>query len=206
MDAGASLTVEVIQAKADQLGHTQTCSKGQMQHRPVPNAELRARVWRIEQRLHLLTRQIANQCLVGLLHRNRMDAARLVEARRQPILQESEEGVDGRQAGVAGPSRVVAFALDVLQEGQQQWCIELFDLELTGFDVQPARCEADHELEAVSVCRAGVRARLPLMREMFAEEGGKMRSERGHDVCPRCSASPASAICPIKIGVACRYQ
>jgi hypothetical protein len=49
----------------------------------------------------------------------------------------------------------VAFALDVLQEGQYQWCIELLDLELTGFDVQLARSEADQELEAVSVCWRG---------------------------------------------------
>ena len=118
MDAGASLAVEMIQAKTDQLGHAQTCGKGQMQHRPVPNAELRARVWRIEQGLHLFARQIADQRLVGLLHRNRMDAPRLVEARRQPILQEAEERVDGRQPGIAGPGRVVTFALDVLEEGQ----------------------------------------------------------------------------------------
>src|SRR5262249_55048437 len=75
MDAGTSLTVEVIQAKTDQLGHAQACSKGQVQHRPVPNAEPPARVWRVEQRLHLLTRQVTNQRLIGLLHRDRMDAA-----------------------------------------------------------------------------------------------------------------------------------
>jgi hypothetical protein len=51
-----------------------------------------------------------------------------------------------------------------------------------------------------------VRARLPLVWEMFAQERGEMRSECSHEFCPRCSASPASAICLIKIGVACRYQ
>ena len=80
MDAGASLTIEVIQAQTDQLGYAQTCSKGQMQHRSVPNAELRARVWRIEQRLHLFASQIGDERLVGLLHRNGVDAAGLVKA------------------------------------------------------------------------------------------------------------------------------
>src|SRR5690348_7325014 len=117
-----------------------------------------------------------------------------------------EERVDGRQPSVAGPGRVVAFALDVLEERQHPRRVELFDLEFARFDVQPARREADQELEAVGVRRAGVRTRHPLVREMFTQEGGKMRSERGHEVYPRCSASPASAICPIKIGVACRYQ
>src|SRR5260370_38296296 len=115
MDAGASLTVEVVQAKTDQLGYTQTCGKGQMQHRPIPDAELRARIWRVEQRLHLLARQIANQCLVDLLHRNRVDPARLVNARWQPILQAAEQGVDSPQGGVPGPRPVAPVDLHVLQ-------------------------------------------------------------------------------------------
>ena len=135
-----------------------------------------------------------------------MDPARLVKARRQPILQEAEERVDGGQPGVAGPGRVAAFALDVPQEGQDQWRVELLDLELARFDLELARREADQELEAVGVGFAGVGACLALMRQMLAQEGGEMRSERGHDACPRCNASPASAICAIRIGVACRYQ
>ena len=46
-----ALAVEMIQAKTDQLGDAQTRGKGQVQHRPVPDAGLRARVRRIEQRL-----------------------------------------------------------------------------------------------------------------------------------------------------------
>src|SRR4051794_33761321 len=197
MDAGASLAVKMIQAKTDQLRHAQTGCKGQVQHCLVPDTELRARVWGVEQGLHLFMRQIADQRLVGLLHRNRMDAPRLVKARRQPILQEAEERVDARQSDVAGPGRVVTFDLDVLQEGQYQWRVDLFDVQLARFDFELARREADQELEAVSVRCAGVRACLALMREMLAQERGEMGSERGHDARPRCNASPASAICPI---------
>jgi hypothetical protein len=50
-----------------------------MQHCTVPDSEFGTLVWYVEQRLHLLTRQVADQRLVRLLHRNGMNATRLVE-------------------------------------------------------------------------------------------------------------------------------
>jgi hypothetical protein len=164
------------------------------------------RVRRVEERLQLLAIEIVDERLVGLLNRDRMDPTRLVETRGEPIFQEPEEGVDGCQPRVARPRRVAALTFDVHQERQDQRRIQLLDLDLAWFDVQPVRREADQKLEAVGVGFASVLAGFPLARQMLAQECGEMRSQRGHAAAPQCNASPAAAICPIKIGVACRYQ
>jgi hypothetical protein len=59
-----------------------------------------------------------------------MDATRLVEAGRHPVLQEAEEGVDRCEPGIARPYRVAALLLQMLQEGQDQRGVKPLDLDL----------------------------------------------------------------------------
>src|SRR6516162_1152166 len=99
-----------------------------MQHRPVADAGDGAWVRRIEQSLQLVTYEIANKRLIGFLHRNRMNPARLIEAGRNPVFEEAEERVDRGEPSVAGSHRVTALLLQMLQEGQDQRCIEPLDL------------------------------------------------------------------------------
>ena len=131
-----------------------------------------------------------------------MNTARLIETRGQPVFQETEEGVDGGEPGVARPSRVPAVGLDVFEEGKDKRSVELFDLESIRFDPEPVRGEAYQNAKAVSVGFAGVRACPSLPRQMLAEERTKVRSERGHAAPPWWHASPASAICCMRKGVA----
>jgi hypothetical protein len=84
-----------------------------MHHGPIPGAGHLARVRRIEQSLQLVARELADKGLIGLLHRDRMDPPRLIEAGRRPVFQQAEEGVDCRDPGVACSRRVPAFALQV---------------------------------------------------------------------------------------------
>jgi hypothetical protein len=73
---GGQRAVDLIEAKTDQLRDAHAGSEGQMQHRPVADAGDGAWVRRIEQSLQLVTYEIANKRLIGLLHRNRMNPAR----------------------------------------------------------------------------------------------------------------------------------
>ena len=103
VNGGSRLLIKLVHSKRDQLGDAQTRSKGQVQHCPVTYPRSCARVRSIEKRQQFVSGQIADQRLVGLLHGNRVDLARLVQARYQPVFQETEEGVDGGQPGIAGP-------------------------------------------------------------------------------------------------------
>jgi hypothetical protein len=104
VNGGNGLLIKLVHSKRDQLGDAQARSKGQVQHCPVTYTRDCMRVRSIEKRQQFVPGQIADQSLVGLLHGNRVDLARLVQARYQPVFQEAEEGVDGGQPGIAGPS------------------------------------------------------------------------------------------------------
>jgi hypothetical protein len=77
----------------------------QVQHRSIPRSGDGSRIGRVEQRAHLFARQVIDQSLIGLLHRNGVHALRLIEARRQPVFQAFESGARRRDHAV-GPCRI----------------------------------------------------------------------------------------------------
>src|SRR5262249_17226248 len=178
----------------------------QMQHRPVADPGYGADVRCVEQSLQLVTREITDKGLISLLHRDRVDPTRLVEARRNPVLEEAEERVDRPEPRIARPGRVPALLLQMLEEGQDQRCVKSLDLDLRRLGLEPAGGEAEQELEALCICLTRVLAGPALLWQMFAQEASNVRSERSHAAPPLSSASPASAIWPIRTGVACKYQ
>lgn len=71
--------------------------------------------------------------------------------------------------------RVRTSFLDVFQEGENEQRIELLNLDAGRGGPQSGSREAEQQLKAVGVGRAGVRARSPLVRQMLAN-GGEMQS------------------------------
>ena len=203
---GGQGAVDLIEPETDQLRHAHACCEGQMQHRPVADAGYGACVRCIQQSLQLVAGKIADKGLIGLLHRDRMDPARLVEARRHPVFEEAEERVDRGEPGIARSHRVAALVLQMLQEGQDQRRVEPLDLDLRGLDLEPVGSEAEQELEALCIRLASVLARSALLGQMLAQEASEIGGERGHAAPPMSSASLAAAIWPNRTGVACKYQ
>jgi hypothetical protein len=97
-----------------------------------------------------------------------VDLARLVETRRKSIFQESEEGVDGGEPGVAGTGRVAPVPLKMFEKGEHKPRVEMLYLELSRLDTKAASGEAGQQLEAVGIGIAGVRAGPALGRQMLA--------------------------------------
>src|SRR5207302_10764526 len=102
--------------------------------------------------------------------------------------------------------QVMTMSFDVLEEGEDQRSIQLFDLKRRGRDPQPFGGKAHQQLEGIRVRLDGVRTDPPIARQIFAEEGFQIRSERINVGSPVCKVSPARAICCMSVGVACRYQ
>jgi hypothetical protein len=123
-----------------------------------------------------------------------MDATRLVEAGRHPVLQEAKERVDRCEPGIARSHRVAALLLKMLQKGQDQRGVESLDLDFRRLDLEPAGGEAQQKLEALRIRLTRVLAGPALFGQMLAQEAAEMAGERGHGAPPMSSASPASAI------------
>src|SRR5256714_3054607 len=117
----------------------------------------------------------------------------------------TEQGVDGRQAGVAGGDRVGPFAFQMLEEGPDQRGVQIGDVELGRLDAGAAPNGGQQQPAGVPVGGDCVRAGPALAQQLVGEERLQDRGERAHDRCPNaCSRRPAASA--RSSGTACRYQ
>lgn len=94
----------------------------------------------------------------------------------------------------------------MLQEYQDQRRVEPFDLDLRWLELEPAGGKLEQQLEAPGMRLAGMLVRPAFFGQVLAQEAAQLGGERGHAAPPMSNASPASAIWPIRVGVACKYQ
>lgn len=118
---------KLITAQPDELGDAKTGSKSQIQHRTIARTASDMRIWRIKQCPHFFVREVVDQFLIRSFDRDRLDATDLIEATRQPILEEAEEGFDRTEPGITSLGQVMTLRLDVLKEDEDQRRIQLFD-------------------------------------------------------------------------------
>ena len=95
---------------------------------------------------------------------NGEDALTLKTECRLTESDEPKKGVQGRQAGVAGPYRVASVALKVPKEGLQEGRIEIFHQQFRGRSPQTLRCKTEQQSECVAIARHGVCAETLLLQ------------------------------------------
>jgi len=128
-----------------------------MQHRPIAYAEARVRLRRIEDRADLLHREVSDQWVVMAFGGNGPDLPCLLESRRVTVLDVFHERPDGRQACVPRGRAVLALALDVVEEANDDRDIELLERELGGPYAQPLARVFEQEPERLRVAFTSVR-------------------------------------------------
>ena len=206
MDTRCRSPLDLVQSEADQFRDPQPCGERQVQHRAIAQTQCGVWVWCVEQGTDFIAIEVADEGLVGLLHRDGANLPGLFEARWQSILQEAEERVDGGKSCIAGAGGATSFSLDVLEECKNKRRVELLDRKLGWSDAEVVGGKADQKLEGIGVGLASVRACLALTRQVFAEEGAELGGEHRHARTPRSRISPASATSRSNTGVASRYQ
>src|SRR5271167_936518 len=199
--------VDVFELQPRQLGHPQTRTNRQMQHRPVANAVSRGGIRSVKHRLQLLPQKIGDQTPVRFLERDRQDAADMLQGCWLFIFEEVEEGLDGRQSDIARHRRVVALLLKILQEGADEASVELLQRQRRWRDLQCPCSEHEEQLEAQGIGVARMPTDAPLADERFIEERFDEGSDRRHDRLPSAmNPSPAAATSRMRSAVASRYQ
>ena len=108
-----------------------------MEHRPIAHTVPAGRLGRIQDRVHFLDRQVSDQSCLGFLRRDRQDAPNLVEGGGLTEFQEVHERLDGGQADVSGARAIRASAFEMIQERDDQRCIDLLQVQGGGRHVQP---------------------------------------------------------------------
>jgi hypothetical protein len=117
----------------------------------------------------------------------------------------AEEGVDGREAGVAGPYAVLAVDLQVLEERRDQRCAELVKSDVGGSFAEAVVHEAQQQRERGLVGADRVGARLAFPSKALDEEGLEKWGQGSHGSAPKLFSSLRAAT-PSSSGTAERYQ
>ena len=163
---------DIVEAEADQFGDAEPGIVGKAQHRLVPGSGFGGGIRRLEQRIHFVPVEIFERGNIALLLRDRMHPCRQFEMIRVPELEETEEGFERGQTGVAGIDTVAPFGLEMVEEGEDGVDIEMADLERAGTDAVPVRGEDREQPEARGVAHDGVPAGSPVTGEILLQEGG----------------------------------
>ena len=116
-----------------------------------------------------------------------------------------EQRVDRGEAVVACRRPVVPIGFEMVQEGGDQWGVEIGDVKGAGRRPGPLGSEAKKQSERDLVGGDGVRAGSPLADQPVGEVGLQGRSQRAHLVVPNRESS-RSAAKAISSGAADRYQ
>lgn len=114
--------------------------------------------------------------------------------------------MDRRQAGVAGPHRVVPPELQVLEERPHHLGVQILELQTGRGLAGVVLHETQQEPEGVPIGGHGVRAGAVLGDEALVEEALKDRSERAHGRAPALAPSRRATTNASSSGVADRYQ
>ena len=84
---------------------------------------------------------------------NREDTLTVKTERRLAESDVPKEGVQSRQAGVAGPYRIASINLKVPKEGLQEGRIEIFYQQCRGRSPQTLRRKTEQQSECVTITR-----------------------------------------------------
>jgi hypothetical protein len=126
----------VVEAQADDLGHTQAAGQGEMKQRPITDAVARRRVRRVKQRLLLWDWEMKDYPAIRPLYRDSQHTANLLKCRRDPVFDVPHERFDGDKARVTSACAVAAVLLQVLKEGHDEGGVDLFEMKLRRLPAQ----------------------------------------------------------------------
>ena len=159
--------LQIVERKPDQFRDPQAGVVGETQHGAVPCSRHRARVRRVEQSPCFRPVERADEWHFALLRRDFTHLRGEVEISRVPELEEAEEGLDGREPGIACTHPVSAIPFEMFEELEKGRYVEMTDLERAGPDVVFVRREHDQQLEAQSIAFNGMPARAPVAWKIF---------------------------------------
>ena len=160
--------------------------------------------------VHFRPRQVVDLSSWLALAGNREDAGGQVERLRRSQRGEADEGADGGQTRIAGLNAVASILFKVVEEGQDDGCIEVVEHERVGLPLAVLIKKGEQQTEGVAIGVDGLGADGLLLHEMVGEERTEQRAERdGGDhgaTFPSTNASNRAAAGSSTGGVAVRYQ
>ena len=166
-----------------------------MQHRPIPDAVSNRGIGSIQDRLHLVSGEVAYKTSIRFLRRNSQNALHLLQRRRNSVLHEVHERLDGRKSDVPGTSTVSSGRFQVAQKVHDKGSINLLQMQFGRPNLQTLAGVLEQKFERVRVGIASVRARSPLNRQALLQKGRDMRGDQSHSSVATTLSSLRATTC-----------
>src|SRR5215471_6360014 len=99
-----------------------------MEHGPITNAQTATEIGRVEQDVHFIHREMADERDVGPLVGNGENTTALLQERRDAIFAKAHKGFNRSQSDIAGSGAVPPLGFQMVKKGQHEWGIDLFEL------------------------------------------------------------------------------
>jgi hypothetical protein len=150
----------------------------------VPSPEPGTPIRGGDQGIHFRPYQKAYQCSREPLARDSEHTLDLRRVRRELEGRVAKERMDGSQAQVAAANTNRALALKMVQEGDDQRCIDLLELQIGRRGMQALLGELEKQSKRVSIGANRVRTGLALLHQALCEEPLEQCGEtdrRAHD-------------------------
>ena len=163
------LRQEVIETEPDEFGDAHPSGDRDVQHRAIAEAA-GAGIWSVDDRLCLLSSEVADEATGRALRRNREDPADLVERRGHAVLDVAEQRLDRCEPRVASHDPIASFALEMIEERHHQGRVQLFECNVRWWALQPTSRELEQQNEAMAVRDPCVGTRIAFERKPNAQE------------------------------------
>jgi hypothetical protein len=170
VDVRPGLDPDAVAGQAGELGDSQAGLDGEGEHGVVAPAGPVRLVAGGQERVSLVRGEVGDAGAVAALAGDGQDP---LDQRAVPGMAQrriGEEGMDGRETGVAGPGAVAPFVLEVLQERGDHRGIEIGDAERAGGFAGAPGGEAGEQPERVAVGGDGSGAGVALADQPSGEE------------------------------------
>ena len=187
VDTWGAFEDDVADAQANNLGYPCSCVVEHGEQRLIPPPSPVPRVGSVEDGLHFVPGQEAEQRLVATLHRYGQCSLDDRQGGDIVVRSVAEEGPHGGEARVAATRTVTTIPFKVIEEGQHQCCIEIGKFDGGRWLGDMLLGKEKQQPERVSVRGDGPRAGGAVPREVVGEVALQQRREGR-----RCSGAQPS--------------
>ena len=169
-DVGAGAELDCCAGEPGDLTDPETGLDREQYQSVIASTDPSGKVWCAEQCVGLVFGEVGDQGLAGPFRRDGEDSLDQVGVLGVSVGGEVEQGADGGESGVAGSHADTALVLEVVEEGSDHCCVEVFEGQLVGCAPGAGLNEAQQQTIRVSVGGDGVLAGLALVDQSLGEE------------------------------------
>jgi hypothetical protein len=163
----------VLASEAYQLGDSKASLDGEEQQGPVAASDPSGKIGCPQKGVNLFPIQKFDRPPFVAFGRHREDSLTMQRMGRFLESHVLKEGMNRRQADIAGASTILSVILEMIEEITNEGHVQVLDCEIRGGFTEPFFCKTEEQAEGVAIPRDGMGACSLLSKQSIRKEGLK---------------------------------